>query len=349
MKHPGEIMVARRRRLSLRWSAGDSPGASPPEIDFSQRDDIEKLDSYSQAIAAAVHKVGRAIVSVQAGAPDQARPGVGLGSAVVVSPRGILLTSSQVVHDSTALTIRFPDGQRLPATVVGMDPSTDVAILSVEAKGLEFLPLEDGPRLTIGDTILAVGNPRGHHSMVATGVVLSLGRSLRSRAHHLLEGLIQHSAQTSEGMAGGALLDRQGRLVGFLTDNVALGHQDHFSVPIATAAWVLPQLHTRGSVRRGRIGVAGEAHELPASLRQKHGLTQEKGIVVLGIEIGGPASVAGLQQGDWIVALNGQSCSTLEDLDHYLEEWPLRRPLHLTLLRQEAILDVDIVPVTYGA
>jgi S1-C subfamily serine protease len=150
-------------------------------------------------------------------------------------------------------------------------------------------------------------------------------------------------------MAGGALLDRNGSLVGFLTENVALGQVDHFAVPAAIAAWVLPQLHTRGTVRRGRIGVSGEAHALPEDLRRKHGLTQTDGIVVLGVEVGGPAAVGGLQQGDWIVALHGQTCTSLEELDRFLEEWPLRHALRITALRHGSMIDLDILPVAYGA
>jgi len=230
-----------------------------------------------------------------------------------------------------------------------VDPSTDVGLLEVSATGLPCLSLEDLAMPQIGETVLAVGNPHGHHSVVSTGVITTQGRSLRSRGHRLLEGLIQHTARLGPGMAGGALLDRSGHLVGILTENVALGHADHFAFPIQTAIWALPQLHSQGVVRRGRIGVAGEAHPLTADQRQQHGLQQDEAIAVLGVESGGPAARGGLQQGDWIIQLNGQSCTSLEGLDRFLSEWPLRRPLRVTVLRGAQKIDLTIQPMIHGS
>jgi len=347
MKQTGETMVARRRRLTLRWSHGDEPGASS-EIDLNYKEDVDKLDRYSQTIANAVYRVGRAIVSIQAGKPETVRPGIGLGSGVVLSPHGLVLTSAQVVHDSTDLTVRFPDGKKLVAQKLGVDPSTDLAVLGVVATDIDHVPLAGKAALHIGDTIIAVGNPLGHHSVVSTGVVTSIGRALRSRANRLLEGLIQHTAHWSDGVAGGALLDVNGNLVGILTNSIALGQVDHFAISSRTAEWAVPQLHSRGEVRRGRIGVSGEDGRLPQSLVERHQLQQETAVVVLGMEDGGPAQQGGLQVGDWIVALNQQACCSLEELHHFLSEWPLRRPVLMTVLRGDDRLQLEIQPAAYG-
>jgi S1-C subfamily serine protease len=350
MKQAGEIMVARRRRLTLRWSNGDEPGsASPTEIDFTQKMDVAKLDSYSQTIANAVHRVGRAIVSIQSGSPAASRRGVGLGSGVVITPHGLVLTSAQVVHDSSELTIRFPDGQKLPAQKLAVDLATDLAVLSVSAADMAHAALGDSSKLKIGDTIIAVGNTLGHHSVVSTGVVTTLGRALRSRSNRLLEGLIQHTAHSSAGVSGGALLDTKGNIVGLLTDSIALGQIDHFAISAQTAAWALPQLNSRGAVRRGRIGVSGESARLPQSSVQMHQLPQQTAVVVLGVEEGGPAQRGGLQPGDWIVGLNEQFCTGLNELHVFLADWPLRRPVFMTVLRGDEKLQLEIHPTEYGA
>lgn len=350
MHQTGEIMVARRRRLTLRWSPGEESGSSSAaEIDFAHKFDVDKLDSYSQTIANAVYGVGRAIVSIQSGTPTNARSGVGLGSGVVFSPLGLVLTSAQVVHDSAELTIRFPDGKKLPAQKLGVDLATDLAVLGVIATELAHAPLAGASDLRIGDTILAVGNTLGHHSVVSTGVVTSLGRALRSRSNRLLEGLIQHTAHSGAGVSGGALLDVKGNIVGVLTDSVALGHVDHFAISARTAEWAVPQLHGRGEVRRGRIGVSGEEGRLPTSLVQKQGLQQETAIAVLGVEEGGPAQLGGLQLGDWIVSLNEQPCTSLKELHSFLAEWPLRRGVQITVLRGDEKLQLEITPLAYGS
>ena len=350
MKQTGESMVARRRRLTLRWSYGDESGsAGPPEIDFTQMNDVTKLDSYSQTIASAVYRVGRAIVSIQSGSPEKLRAGAGLGSGVVISPQGLVLTSAQVVHDSEELSIRFPDGKAFAAQKLGVDPATDLAVLGVSAADLECAPLGDSSQLQIGDTVIAVGNSLGHHSVVSTGVVTSLGRALRSRSSRLLEGLIQHTAPFNEGLSGGALLDVKGNIVGVLTDSVALGQVDQFAISARTAVFAVPQLNSRGTVRRGRIGVSGEQARLPESSAQRHELQQETAVAVLGVEDGGPAQLGGLQQGDWIVSLNEQPCTNLKELHGFLAEWPLRRAVLMTILRGDEKLQLEIQPAEYGS
>lgn len=349
----GENMVARRRRFTLQWHEGkQAAGAeSSPEIEATHSKDVEMLDAYSRAIVAVVQRVGPAVVSIQNGsaAQQKQREALGLGSGVVISPQGLIVTSTQVVHDSSEITVRFPDGVMLAAEVIGLDPATDIALLSVARDHAAHATLADSATLQIGQTVIAVGNPLGYQSMVSTGVISTLGRSLRSRAGKLLEGLVQHTANISPGVPGGVLLDPKGNLVGLLTECVALGKIDFFAIPSNVAAWVVPQLRARGYVRRGRIGVSGEARPLEPSIQKEHELQQSSGIEVLAVEAKGPAHTGGLRQGDYIVHLNNQKCQNLEELHRYLAEWPLRRPLRVTILRGQEKLDLEVLPVEYGS
>lgn len=349
--NPGENRVARRRRFTLRWHEGGRPhGALPvPELEASYSKDTSNLDVYSRAIVRVVQEVGPAIVCLQGG-PVLKQPkndNLGLGSGVVISPEGIILTSAQVVHDSSEITVRFPDGVTVAAEVLGMDPATDIALLRVTRDNIPHAILGDSAKLMIGQTIITVGNPRGYQSTVSTGVVNTLGRSLRSRSGRLLEDLIQHTANLSPGVSGGVLLDPKGNILGLLTASVALGKTDYFAIPSRIAAWVIPQLRARGYVRRGRIGVSGESCPLEAALLKEHQLQQLSGVMVLGVEAAGPADIGGLRQGDCIILLNNQRCQSLEDLHRYLAEWPLRRPLCVTVLRGPNKLDLEVLPTAY--
>jgi S1-C subfamily serine protease len=333
----------------LRWIDGtplDDEGAAHAEIEASHSNDVELLDAYSRAVVSVVSSVGRAVVSIQVGKKTrrERQQQVGAGSGVVITPDGYVLTNSHVVHGSGQLTIVFPDGSDSQATVVGDDPATDLAVVRCEGSDLKYATFGSSNKLRVGQLAIAVGNPLGFQSTVSTGVVSALGRALRSQDGRLIENIIQHTAPLNPGNSGGPLLDSKGRIVGINTAIIAIAQGIGFSIPSNTAKWVLPQLLKHGRVRRGRIGIAGQDRPLDRRTARQHQLETETAVEVLSVEQGGPASSAGMREGDLIVALNGQPVKSIDDLQRFLTEWPLKRDITLVVLRGDQKIDVRVTP-----
>jgi S1-C subfamily serine protease len=226
----------------------------------------EVLDAYSRAVIGAVEAVGPAVVSIYVGgAGEAARARGGAGSGVVVTPDGYVLTNEHVVERVQDARVAFVDGRSVPAVVVGRDPSTDLAVLRAQAASLPYARLSISTPLRVGQLVVAVGNPLGFESTVSAGVVSALGRSLRSRHGRAIEGIVQHTAALNPGNSGGPLVDASGRVVGVNTAIIALAQGIGFSVPSATAQWVLSEILTQGRVRRAYLGVS--VRDRPLDLR----------------------------------------------------------------------------------
>ena len=215
--------------------------------------------------------------------------------------------------------------------------------------GLTFANLGESSALQVGQLVIAVGNPLGFQSTVSTGVISALGRALRSQDGRLIENIIQHTAPLNPGNSGGPLLDSKGRVIGINTAIIAIAQGMGFAIASNTAKWALPQLLTHGRVRRGRIGVAGQDRPLDRRVVRHHALAADSAVEVMSLEKGGPAERAGLREGDLIVSLNGQAVRSVDDLLRYLTEWPLERPITLTMLRGRDKQEVTVVPVEHGS
>jgi len=335
----------------LRWINGPPPddeSAQPHvELEASHSNDVESLDAYSRAVVSVVSAVGPAVVSIQVGQRSrrERQQRVGAGSGVVITPDGYILTNSHVVHEASGLTIVFPDGSDSPASVVGEDPATDLAVIRCERNDLPYGSFGNSGTLRVGQLAIAVGNPLGFQSTVSTGVVSALGRALRSHDGRLIENIIQHTAPLNPGNSGGPLLDSNGRIVGINTAIIAIAQGIGFSIPSNTAKWVLPQLFKHGRVRRGRIGIAGQDRPLGRRVVRAHELHTEMGVEVLSTEAGGPAATAGVREADLIVGLNDQPVRGIDDLQRFLAEWPLKKNLTLDVLRGAKRLQIQVTPV----
>jgi len=339
-----------------------APTAGPDASPASAADDRDLLDAYSRAVTAVVDAASPAVVSLEVHAPARvrlrpgrrARPGgrrppTGSGSGFVVAPDGYLLTNSHVVDGRGAVRIRVATGGDAPATVVGDDPATDLALVKVDPDALAadapvaWLPVDAGLRPRRGQLVVAIGNPLGFDSTVSTGVVSALGRTLRGKGGRLIDGVVQHTAPLNPGNSGGPLLDGRGRVVGVNTAIIAGSQGIGFAVGVDTVGWVLGELLAWGRVRRAWLGVGGMRRPLDRRLARAHGLGASA-VEVMTVEAGSPAAAAGLRDGDLVVGFAGHPVASVDDLHRLLRDARPGVAAALRVVRLGRALDLEITP-----
>lgn len=234
--------------------------------------------------------------------PEQ-EPAAGLGSGVIVSDRGYVLTNHHVIQGAEQIEVGLADGRKAKAVLVGSDPETDLAVLRISLSKLPVIAFGRPSEARVGDTVLAIGNPFGVGQTVTQGIISALGRS--RLGINTYENFIQTDAAINPGNSGGALVDTQGHLLGINTaiytrsgGNQGIG----FAIPADTARHVMESLVTKGKVSRGYIGV--EPRDAP----------EGDGSLIAGVLRNGPADVAGIQPGDIVVAVNQKSIRNMTEL-----------------------------------
>ncbi|MBV8031427.1 MAG: Do family serine endopeptidase [Betaproteobacteria bacterium] len=237
--------------------------------------------------------------------PEEAQRAASLGSGVIVSNSGYIITNSHVVEAADEIEVALADGKKLLAKVVGNDPDTDIAVLRVNAENLPAIVFGSSDALRIGDVVLAIGNPFGVGQTVTHGIVSALGRT--GLGINTFENFIQTDAPINPGNSGGALVDASGNLIGINTaifsrsgGSMGIG----FAIPVSTAKMVLEQIVKTGSVTRGWIGV--EVQEITAPVAESFRLGSTKGALIAGVLRGGPADKAGVKPGDVLVEIDGK-------------------------------------------
>ena len=252
--------------------------------------------------------------------PDQERERrlEGLGSGVIVTADGFILTNNHVVEGADELKVTLADDRDFIAKVVGSDPKTDIAVLKIEGKDLPVVTLTDSDRLRVGDIVFAVGNPLGVGQTVTMGIVSAKGRSKLGLLENVsgYEDFIQTDAAINMGNSGGALIDARGRLIGINSailspsrGNIGIG----FAIPVNLARFIMNSLVETGSVTRGYLGVNGDT--VTADVAEQLGLEKElRGVVLTDIDPDSPAEKAGLKRSDVIVAINNHRISSSEEL-----------------------------------
>jgi S1-C subfamily serine protease len=345
--------VEEHAEKAIKLISGQEAQESPKrcEVRETETSDVELLDAYSRAVIKVVEVVGPAVVGIAAGrqAPGAAGEPGGLGSGVVITPDGYILTNDHVVHAAQELTVRLSDGAGLAAALIGTDPATDLAVIRVTASGLPHATLGDSSLLRVGQLVIAIGNPFGFQSTVSTGVVSALGRALRSQEGRLIENIIQHTAPLNPGNSGGPLVDSRGRVVGLNTAIIVMAQGIGFAIPSSTAKWVVSQLISHGRVRRGYLGLAGRQRPLDRRLVRFHRLSKDYAVEAISVDRQGPAGLAGLRQGDLIVAIHDQAVAGVDDIHRFLAEWPVGQPVTLTVIRGRERLELPVVPAEAGA
>jgi serine protease Do len=309
----------------------------------------EALDAYSEAISTAAERAGPAVVKVETGrggAPGwRGGPRQGIGSGVVYSSDGEILTNAHVVAGATRVTVTLPDGRSLPAGVLGAEPERDLAVLRVGVSGLPVAELNAAP-LRVGQLVVAIGNPYGLDFTVTAGVVSALGRSLPIDREHKLEQLIQTDTSINPGNSGGPLVDVQGRVVGITTAILPFAQGLGFAIPTPSALDVIARVTEkhRQALSRGILGISGLDVPLDEALQRTHNLEQRNGILLLEVASGGAAARASLHRGDIILALNERPTETVDALSQAVRALKGSSPWRVSFLRAGRRRSVSLVP-----
>jgi S1-C subfamily serine protease len=299
----------------------------------------EPLDAYSRAVVSAAERLGPSVVRVE----TRGRRGSGQGSGFILAGDGFVMTNSHVVHGASRLEVELLDQRHLPATIVGEDPDTDVAVLRVGASDLVAAPVGHSRALRVGQLVIALGCPYGFRSTVTAGVVSALGRSLRARSGRRMDDIIQTDAALNPGNSGGPLADAQGRVVGVNTAAILPGQGIAFAIPMDVAQVVAGRLIRDGRISRRVLGIGGQTVSLPRAVARHHGLTGDSGVQVLKIEPRGPADQAGVLRSDIIVELQGHRVESIDDLQRLLADGASRR-VRIRLLRLNRLAELEVEP-----
>ncbi|KVW95672.1 2-alkenal reductase [Thiobacillus denitrificans] len=264
-----------------------------------------------------------------------------LGSGVIVSANGYILTNHHVVEAADEIQVALANGQTLPARVVGADPETDLAVLKIDANDLPAITFAQIDSIQVGDWVLAVGNPFGVGQTVTAGIVSALGRS--RLGINTFENFIQTDAAINPGNSGGALVDAAGNLVGV---NSAIysrtgGSQGiGFAIPVSIARQVMEQIIQSGRVTRGWVGI--EVQDLTPELAESFSLKSAEGALIAGVLKGGPADAGGIRPGDILLAVNGNKVSNSASLLNLIAALKPSDNTQLTVLRKQQSLDLKI-------
>ena len=273
----------------------------------------------------------------------RSEPQGGLGSGVIISSSGYILTNNHVVEEADEIEVILNDTRKAKAKVIGTDPETDLAILKIDLDKLPVIVLGNSDSLQVGDAVLAIGNPFGVGQTVTGGIVSALGRN--QLGINTFENFIQTDAAINPGNSGGALVDTQGNLMGINTaiysrsgGSMGIG----FAIPVSTAKQVLESIVKDGQVTRGWIGV--EPQELNPELAETFSIKARTGVIITGVLQNGPAAQAGVQPGDVITAVNGKSVSNVTELLGAVAALKPGIAAPLTVLRKDSKSEVSITP-----
>jgi S1-C subfamily serine protease len=304
--------------------------------------DTELVDAYSQAVVHAVELVGPSVVTLERGGRGARQEGH--GSGFVFTPDGLVLTNSHVVHGAASLHVSLPDGRRMPASLIGEDPDTDLAVVRIPASDLPTARLGDSRTIRVGQLVVAIGNPYGFQASVTAGVVSALGRSLRSRSGRLMDDIIQTDAALNPGNSGGPLVNSRGDVIGVNTAVILPAQGLCFAIAANTAQFVVGRLIRDGRVRRSYVGVAGQNAPLARQLVRFYGLQVSRGIRVASIEPDSPASKSNLREGDVIVGFAGHPVEGIDDLHRLLTEERIGVSTPLAVIRGTEKLEIHVTP-----
>ena len=345
--------------LQPQWLAATAP---PPAVSAPLVLPAPQVSAAAQpgSLAAAVRRAAPAVVSIntsritrhpfaddpwfrlffgQQGSQSQS----GLGSGVIMSADGYVLTNNHVVQEADHIEAVLADGRRANARVIGADPESDLAVLKIDLPDLPVMTPSDSDRIEVGDRVLAIGNPFGVGQTVTSGIVSALGRD--QLGINTFENFIQTDAAINPGNSGGALTDEQGRLLGINTaiysrsgGSLGIG----FAIPVNVARQALQDIVQNGRVVRGWIGV--ESTALTPELAENLGAASAQGVIITGVLNGGPAARAGMRPGDVVTRINGQPIRSVAELRAGITALRPGTAATFTALRQGQNVEMQLVP-----
>ena len=266
-----------------------------------------------------------------------------LGSGVIVSPDGYILTNNHVIEAADDIQVVLADGRKAPAKVVGTDPETDQAEISIDATSLPVMVLGHSDQARVGDVVLAIGNPFGVGQTVTMGIISAMGRNNLHINH--FENFIQTDAAINFGNSGGALIDADGNLLGINSaiysqtgGSVGIG----FAIPVSTAKAVLEAIIKDGQVVRGWIGI--ETQDITPELAESFGLARDKGAIIAGVVRNGPADRAGVKPGDILLTVGGQPVASTNEMLNIIAQLTPGQKATMTLMRKnrESAVEVNV-------
>ena len=270
-------------------------------------------------------------------------PTAGLGSGVIVSPEGYILTNYHVVEEADEIEVSLTDGRKAKAQIIGVDPDSDLAVLKVKLDNLPVIVLGKSEKLQVGDQVLAIGNPFGVGQTVTSGIVSALGRN--QLGLNTFENFIQTDAAINPGNSGGALVDVYGNLMGINTaifsrsgGSMGIG----FAIPVSTAQQVLEGIVRDGQVTRGWIGV--EPTELTTELMQSFEVKNTQGVAITGVLQNGPAAKAGIKPGDVIVQVAGTPVTQVAELLSSVAALKPNKAVEFKVKRKDQDLVLSVTP-----
>ncbi len=274
--------------------------------------------------------------------PDGRQAQVGLGSGVIVSPEGYLLTNNHVIDGADDIEVLLPDRRQAKAEVVGTDPETDVAVLKIKLDKLPVITFGSADSIQVGDVVLAIGNPFGVGQTVTSGIISALGRN--QLGINTFENFIQTDAAINPGNSGGALVDAQGNLLGINTaiysrsgGSMGIG----FAIPVTTARQVMEGLIRDGQVTRGWIGV--EPRDLTPEIAETFNLPITQGVLITGVLQHGPASAGGIRPGDVVVKIGETPVANTSQLLTAVAALKPQVPAVIGVQRGDKALELKIV------
>jgi S1-C subfamily serine protease len=349
------------------------------------REETRALDAYSEVVVRVAETVSPSVVKIEAEVrhpprerrgrgPGAGEPPTASGSGFIFTPDGYILTNSHVVHDARRLMVALLDGRRLPASVVGDDPHTDLAVIRIDpppAGEPAMPPPAGGPAmpagrpaspaeplnaplvparlghssaLRVGQLVVAIGNPYGFDCTVTAGVVSALGRSLRAQSGRLIDDVIQTDAALNPGNSGGPLVDATGAVIGVNTAMIRPAQGLCFAIAMNTAEFVVSRLIRDGRIRRSYVGIGGQTVPLLRRVVRYHELLTESGALVISVEPGSPAARGGVRDGDIIVRYGDRWVGGVDDLHRFLTEEQVAVAATITVLRGVQKMTLQIVP-----
>ena len=345
--------------LQPQWLAAPAP---PPAVSAPLVLPAPQVSAAAQpgSLATAVRRAAPAVVSIntsritrhpfaddpwfrlffgQQGSQSQS----GLGSGVIMSADGYVLTNNHVVQEADHIEAVLADGRRASARVIGADPESDLAVLKIDLPDLPVMTPSDSDRIEVGDRVLAIGNPFGVGQTVTSGIVSALGRD--QLGINTFENFIQTDAAINPGNSGGALTDEQGRLLGINTaiysrsgGSLGIG----FAIPVNVARQALQDIVQNGRVVRGWIGV--ESAALTPELAESLGAASAQGVIITGVLNEGPAARAGMQPGDVVTHINGQPIQTVAELRAGITALRPGTAATFSILRRGQNVQMQLVP-----
>ena len=282
--------------------------------------------------------------------PGTPSPAVGAGSGFVLDKLGNVLTNNHVVRDADRVEVTLIDGTTYPATVIGRDPQSDLAVLKVDAPAdlLQPAALGDSSQLKVGQLAVAIGNPLGFTRTLTVGVVSGLGRPLPSAAQRLIVDMVQTDAALNPGNSGGPLVNSRGEVIGINTaierDQPGVG----FAVPINRAKRFLPDMLAGRAIRHPWIGISGT--DVTPFLADQFGLPAQRGVLIQETLPNGPAAQAGVRgaqgtpaSGDLVVGVDGRAIATLAELVGYIDSKGVGDRVILSILREKQARDIEVL------